>query len=141
MKNMEAKQELKSATPDPALQDWISKQLNEAASELIKRGLVQAAVAEAKPAWVLPFTLLIGRIRDLGREDGFDWFICGDGPLTHVRSDFADSPREAARHFALQWQLLASRMNAAQGDELAKKAGALYELVEEDQLWLSRKAE
>jgi hypothetical protein len=137
---MEAKQEFESVKPDPALQDWISKRMNEATNELIKRGLIQAAVAEAKPAWVLPFTLLIGRIRDLGREDGFDWFICGDGPLTHVRSNCAESPREAARHFALQWQLLASRMGGAQGDELARKAGALYELVEEEQLWLARQA-
>jgi hypothetical protein len=135
---MEAKQALESAKTDPVLKDWISKKLNEATNELMKRGLGQAAVVEAKPAWVLPFTLLIGRIRELGREDGFDWFICGDGPLTHVSSDYAESPREAARHFALQWQLLASRMSDAQADDLARKAGALYELVEEEQLWLTR---
>lgn len=135
---MEAKQALESAQPDPALQDWTRKRMNEATNELIKRGLAQTAVVEAKPAWVLPFILLIGRIREFGREDGFDWFICGDGPLTHVSSNCAESPREAARHFALQWQLLASRMDRAQGDELATKAGALYALVEEEQLWLAQ---
>jgi hypothetical protein len=116
------------------LDAWIKQQIDAAVQELIARGVVDSAVVEAKPAWVLPFALLIGKVREHGRASGFDWFICGDAPITITGFAVADRPREAARHFALQWQLEAARQGEA-GKDLAKKAEALYELVEEDGLW------
>jgi hypothetical protein len=96
--------------------------------------VVESIVVEARPAWVLPYALLIGKIRDKSPSGGFDWFICGDAPLTHVHSSKAGTPREAARHFALQWQLDAARQGPA-GAALAEKAGALYQIVEDVSLW------
>jgi hypothetical protein len=116
------------------LQAWIKQQMDASVPELIKLGLADAVVFEARPAWVFPYTLVIGQCRDRGREKGFDWFICGDAPLSHVGSDVATTPREAARHFALNWQLEAARQGEA-GAALAEKAEALYELVENDGLW------
>ncbi len=125
---------------DPALQAWIQRQMNNAVHEMMERGLVESLVVEAKPAWVLPCTLLIGKIRRQHQSSGFDWFICGDAPLTYTLSTVAATPREAARHFALQWQLDAARQGEA-GNELARKAGALYQLVEQDVFWQKQGSE
>ena len=124
-----------SVQADDKLNAWIKQALDAAVQQLLARGLSDSVVVEAKPAWVMPYVLLIGRFRDHGRQTGFDWFICGDAPLSQVSSKVAATPREAARHFALQWQLDAARAGAA-GAELAKKAEALYELVQQDALWL-----
>ncbi|MCU0988836.1 MAG: DUF4826 family protein [Xanthomonadales bacterium] len=122
------------AQPDEKLNAWVKQRMDGAVRELMQRGVVEDVVVEAKPAWVFPFTLLIGRIRDQSGRAGFDWFICGDAPLSHVDSKMAATPREAARHFALQWQLDATRAGEA-GADLVKKAEALYELVQQDALW------
>lgn len=122
--------------PDEAIKAWIKKSMDDVVQELMDRGVLDSIVAEARPAWILPFTLLIGQVREHGKSGGFDWFICGDGPTTVANSKVAASPREAARHFALQWQLEASR-KGADGAELSHKAGALYELVEDQGMWES----
>jgi len=122
--------------PDEAIEAWIKKSMDGMVQELMDRGVLDSIVAEARPAWMLPFTLLIGQVREHGKTGGFDWFICGDGPTTVANSKVATSPREAARHFALQWQLESSR-KGAEGAELSQKAGALYELVEDQELWES----
>ena len=122
--------------PDKKLQDWIKKSMDEAVRDLMDLGVVESVVAEARPAWVLPFTLLIGQVREHGKAGGFDWFIWGDGPTTVASSTVAASPREAARHFALQWHLQGARKEGAEA-ELTRKAEALYELVEDPQFWSS----
>lgn len=119
---------------DEKLQAWIKQTLDQAVKDLTSQGVYEGLVIEARPAWALPFQILIGQIREQGQATGFDWFICGDLPLGHIHSSNAISPREAARNFALQWQLDAERMEQG-GDELAKKAGSLYELTNEDSLW------
>jgi len=124
-----------TAQADAKLNAWIKQVLDAAVQQLLARALSDSVVVEAKPAWVMPYTLLIGRFRDHGRQTGFDWFICGDAPLSHVSSKVAATPREAARHFALQWQLDAARLGEA-GVELVRKAEALYELVQQEALWL-----
>jgi hypothetical protein len=122
--------------PDEAIEAWLKKSMDDVVQELMDRGVLDSIVAEARPAWFLPFTLLIGQVREHGNTEEFDWFICGDGPTTVASSKVAASPREAARHFALQWQLESSR-KGEQGAELSHKAGALYELVEDRELWES----
>ena len=122
--------------PDEAIKAWIKKSMDDMVQELMDRGVLDSIVAEARPAWMLPFTLLIGQVREHGKTEGFDWFICGDGPTTVANSRVAASPREAARHFALQWQLESVRKGDG-GADLSHKAGALYELVEDPNLWES----
>jgi hypothetical protein len=117
------------------LNAWIKEQLHSAVRQLGEQGVVEGMVVEAKPAWVLPFVLVIGRVREKDQETGFDWFISGDAPVTNADHSVAETPREAARHFALQWQLRAARQGDA-GEELARKAEALYEIVEDDEFWL-----
>jgi hypothetical protein len=134
------------------LKIWIKSQLDAAVQKLIKHGTVDSLIIEAKPAWVLPFQILIGKIRDQGHPDEFEWFICGEVPLDYLESTVASTPREAARHFAMKWQLgavryeeledpespgettEASRQDAV--DQLVEKAEALYALADDTRLWL-----
>jgi len=134
------------------LNNWIKRKLESGVNELMDRKIVDVLLAEARPAWVFPYQILIGKVRERGQRVGHIWFICGDRiPTDTVKSYKASSPREAARHFALKWQLEASRAQeaweqsggkwmpgarSAQGkDELVAQAEGLYELVNADELW------
>jgi len=134
------------------LNNWIKRTLDSAVKELMDRNIVDVLVAEARPAWVFPFQILIGKVRERGSKMGHTWFICGDRvPTDHVHSSKASSPREVARHFALKWQLDTARAQeawersggkwmpgarSADGKgERVEQAEALYELVTIDKLW------
>lgn len=134
---------------DQARQDelnaWIKKQLNTAVQKAMKQGSVEGLLVEAKPAWVLPFQVLIGKIRTQGQAAQFQWCICGEVPTDFLQAGIANSPREALRHFSMKWQLAAARhkevnlKNPTQEDpegQLATHAEDIYSLVEDDRLWL-----
>lgn len=133
------------------LKIWIKSELDTAVQKLIKHGTVDSIIVEAKPAWVLPFQILIGKVRAQGHSGEFDWFICGEVPLDFLESTVASTPRDAARHFAMKWQLGAVRYqqlvaeespgDAAKTsqqeavDQLVEKAEALYAVVDDTRLW------
>lgn len=134
-----------------ALDAWIKKQLDAAVRKSMKKGTIDSLVIEAKPAWVLPFQILIGKIRAQGQSNNFEWFICGELPTDYLESSVASTPRETARHFAMKWQLAAARhqQKTAQdmstsnvklrqedpADQLVNHAEALYALTEDDRVW------
>jgi hypothetical protein len=139
----------KTEKPDrKELDAWVKKSLNTAVYKYIDKGIVDSAVVEAKPAWVLPFQILIGKIRAKDQPENFTWVICGELPTDYVASSVATTPKEVARHFSLKWQLTASKVqkkNTEQApspitqDDVANNlighAEALYELVENEPLW------
>ncbi|MBT8059317.1 MAG: DUF4826 family protein [Gammaproteobacteria bacterium] len=129
---------MSQATPpvDKDTARWVKEQLDRTVQELIGQGRFDRILVEAKPAWALPQSILIGKIREQGPSSGFEWFISGDCPTDLTSAEKASSPREAARHFCLKWQLEAARQGSA-GDDLAEIAEALYRLVEEDSIWLT----
>lgn len=127
------------------LNAWIKKQLDAVVRKSMKQGRMEGLLIEAKPAWVLPFQILVGMIRQQDRTDGFDWCICGEVPTDFLQHGVADSPREALRHFSMKWQLAAARheevnlKNPVQDDpagQLAAHAEDIYDLVEDDRLWI-----
>lgn len=133
------------------LNAWIKTQLDDAVGKLIDRGEVESLLVEAKPAWVYPFKILIGKIRAQGESKIFDWFICGDVPTDFLNSTVASTPRDAAKHFSMKWQLQAARHQTLEGrdpsetgpksdqkdrvDQLIDKAELLYALVDDVKLW------
>jgi hypothetical protein len=134
------------------LDAWVKEHLDTVVHKLMKRGNIDSIVVEAKPAWVLPFQILIGKIRAQGSSNEFQWFICGEAPTDYLQSSVASTPRDAARHFAMKWQLAAARyeQKAEQNQDavthesprndpiaqLIEQAEALYLVVEDDRLWL-----
>ena len=133
------------------LDAWIKTQLNAAVWTLTDKVNIDSPLVEAKPAWMLPYQILIGKIRAQGAPKEFEWFICGDLPTDFLGSTVAATPRDAARHFALKWQLQVARYQDMANQEpsgskpelkqdeidsqLAEKAEALYGLVENAGLW------
>jgi len=133
------------------MDDWIKKNLGAAVHKLIDKGVIDSSVVEAKPAWVLPFQILIGKIRSNEQQENFKWFICGEVPTDYLESAVAETPREVARHFSMKWQLTASRYQGrkidlstseiAQEDvinNLISQSQDLYSLVEDNSLWLQK---
>lgn len=114
---------------------WVQLQLDAAVQELMNNGVVESLLVEAKPAWIFPLQILIGEIREQGDSRQFKWFICGEVPTDHLNSADASTPREAARHFAMKWQLDAARDQEGFDKQLADKAEALYALVDDARLW------
>ena len=143
-------------TPDnPAREElnaWIKKQLDVAVRKLMNQGAVDSLIVEAKPAWVLPFQILIGKIRAHGHAKDFEWFICGEVPTDYLESTVASTPRESARHFAMKWQLAAARHQGQSEQEspdqqqgsgepdsqLAEQAEGLYALADDSRLWMQQ---
>lgn len=114
--------------------EWASAQLQKAVYELIEREIFDDPLVEAKPIWALPDSLIIGKARPRGSPHDFVWFICGDAPLLSVEGSAAHSARDAAKHFAYQWQLQIDP-NSKDAETLIKKAESLYELTQVDELW------
>lgn len=132
------------------LKAWIKQQLDDAVWGLMDKGALESLLVEAKPAWVFPYQVLIGKVREQGQPTAFDWFICGEVPTDLVDSENASTPRDAARYFAMKWQLEAARQESLaektpteQAPEspnagvvtLADKAEALYALVDDAEIW------
>lgn len=133
------------------LVDWSREQLGFAVDRLMREGVFRGDLLEIKPAWAFPNEFVIGRVREQGDASGFIWVICGSEPFDFLSSNVASTPRDAARHFTMRWQLEAERHRdpAVQKkvDPLAQKdwnslcaalearATALFKLVETDDLW------
>ena len=130
---------------------WAQDRLAKAVDEITKSGIFDSATVEARPEWTLPNSIVIGRVRESGRGNREFWVIAGELPTDCISAELCATPREAARHFALKWQLGAEHLRdpelrKAQGlnqerdwepasDELASVAESLYEVVEADKVW------
>jgi hypothetical protein len=130
---------------------WSREQLNIAIDELIRAGELDGVLLEARPAWAFPRSTVIGKVREQGEHDLFYWVICGDPPVDYINATMAATPREAARHFAMKWQLEAARHREPQVrkkldpegkrdwdtlcDALETRALSLFRLVDADSLW------
>lgn len=131
------------------LQAWVKQRLDVAVKELINNSVFGSLLVEAKPAWVYPFQVLIGKVREHGSSKTFKWLICGEVPTDFVNSAAASTPREAARYFAMKWQLEVARHKdlsdqkspgpvpelRESDSQLAELAEELYELADDENLW------
>jgi hypothetical protein len=115
---------------------WARKVFDKAVRELIANNLIDIEVFEARPSWTMANQIVIGQVREVNSSTIFSWVICGDLPTDHINSDVAATPRDAARHFSLKWQLDATRLTEPSASErLIQKAELLYELSESENIW------
>jgi hypothetical protein len=115
---------------------WARAEFDKAVRNLIAGNLVDIDVIEARPVWALENRVVIGQIREANESTVFRWIICGDLPTDHIGSELAATPRDAARHFSLKWQLDAARQtDPSVAEPLADKAELLYELAENGDIW------
>ena len=149
MSEEESTERLSGEEQNRAFEDWVQRELNGHATHLFKAGVIDGRV-EVAIAWALPGRLCIGTVASKTDKDKAFWVISGDIPTDHLELKQAATAREAAKHFALKWQLQAVRLAesqavgrhdedprvfAAASTELTRKAEALYVLTEQDEHW------
>ena len=135
-----------------ALKGWYKPLLDGVVQEMLKRNAVVGTAVEATPVWIFPNKILIAKVWGMGQKTRFIWTISGDGLITdHIPASMAATPRDAARHFSLKWQMDADRLLALgnsktpavdkrssmgnYANKLIKDAEALYDLAERDDIW------
>ena len=149
-------QKQKTETGTPAeqqnLQAWYKGLLDRVVREMVKTGAVEGAAIEARPVWVYPEEVLIARVWSAAQKSRFVWAIAGEGVvIDHIAGSLAADAREAAKHFALKWQMDADRLvqkvkerpdlqhAVTQIEDYAAKlvssAEMLYRLTEIESIW------
>jgi len=121
--------------------EWGKQQLEVAIDELARLGVVDGPSVEGRVAWMLPLKMLIAEVRETGQKQRALWVIAGDVPTDQIDARLAETPRDAARHFSLKWQMHAARQEPTPGDvavgaDLAVQAEVLNSMVETDDVWL-----
>lgn len=130
---------------------WARDCLDKAVITVSKTGVLEGITFEARVAWTLPQRLVIGQIRDSGPSRRELWIISGEVPTDCIDASTCATPRDAARHFALKWQLGAEQLRdpeerakrplkpvadwSSVADELEQVATDLYALADEDLAW------
>lgn len=123
------------------LDDWVNKTLSKSVQSLAAKGVVESQLVEAKPSWVLPFTIMIGKIRESTTHARFLWFANSNELVHFAGEQVASTPREAARYFAMKWQIDSQKLqddptvDNVLADSLAEQSRSLLELVDADSLW------
>lgn len=135
-----------------AIRAWFKPLLDNVVVELQARNVVSGTAVEASPVWMFPYKILIAKVWGLGQKNRFTWTIAGEAMITdHIPGKMAATPKDAARHFALKWQMDADRLIAlansntpvegkrehlsAYAHKLIHDAEALYGLTEQDGIW------
>ena len=136
-----------------ALKDWYKPLLDGVVQEMLKRKAVAGTAVEATPVWIFPSKILIAKVWGMGQKTRFIWTISGEGVITdYIAGNTAATPKDAARHFVLKWQVDADRLLAVgnskgrTGDaqlqmrnyanKLIQDAESLYDLTEREEIWL-----
>ena len=60
--------------------------------------------------WIIPYRAMLGRVWPKHAVSPKYWVITGVVPTDHAETTAARNVREAARYFALKWQLEAARL-------------------------------
>lgn len=130
---------------------WARARLDEACITASEAGILEGITFEARIAWTLPNRIVIGQLRDTGPHLREFWIIAGEVPTDCIDATTCATPRDAARHFALKWQLGAEQLRDPEerkkralkpvedwdsaANELEQVAAEFYALSEEDQAW------
>ncbi|MGB5486688.1 MAG: DUF4826 family protein [Lysobacterales bacterium] len=145
--------ESRSETEKEALKDWFKPLLDKVVQEMLKRNAVTGTAVEASPAWAFPNKILIAKVWGMGQKTRFIWTISGEGVITdYIAGSMAATPKDAAKHFALKWQMDADRLLAVgknkgptrdaqlqmgnYANKLIKDAESLYDLTNREEVWL-----
>ena len=102
--------------------------------------------------WIIPHRAMLGRVWPKhGTPSPKLWIITGVVPTDHAEANAARSCREAARYFAMKWQLEAARLGKGNSsapdmgdtkidwddmqDSIARRAEWLHDLMQDNRRW------
>jgi len=144
-------------TEKEALKSWYTTLLHSLTREMIKIKAIIGPAVEAKPVWISPHKILIARVWEASQKSDFIWAIAGEKAVTdHIPGNMAATPREAARHFSMKWQMDADRLlditkkrptvegtqenMEAYTKQMIQYAESLYDLAGRDDVWQQKSA-
>ena len=133
--------------------EWLKEQIQGMNRHVYTSGLISTE-ATGLCIWAVPHLVFLGQVWPTEDRSKKYWVISGlDLPTDHIDESLAATPRDAARHFSMKWQLQSSKVanlgEQGVGDDgstastdwqqiagsLQSNAEALYTLVERDELW------
>lgn len=141
------------ATADSdAVRSWFTKLLDQVVKEMIRLKAVTGVAVQAAPVWAVPNDLLMAKVWAVGKESDFVWTLSVDKFIAdYVAGTLAATPRDAARHFSLKWQMDADRIQGVANSKSTSKkdkkrmhdysarlityAEMLYDLSGREEVW------
>lgn len=131
------------AQAEKARADWVREQFQKANEYLASKGILPDNVAVSESRYLPPF-FAVWKLNT--KEKQSYWVISGDLPTDHMAVSAAANARDAVRAFSMHWQLKAqqifeSGMNEKTqlefGNLLVTRAHDLYDMFNNDELWLA----
>lgn len=140
------------AFDEAAFAQWHQAQQQQVADYLRRQQIFDGDIT-GEWLWIIPHRAMLGRVWPKhGAQSPKLWIITGVVPTDHADSGAARSARDAARYFALKWQLEAARLGqgnssvpqvgeskvdwkAMEGD-IATRAEWLHDLMQDDRRWM-----
>jgi hypothetical protein len=139
------------AFDEAAFAEWHQAQQQQVADYLRKQQIFDSDIT-GEWLWIIPHRAMLGRVWPKHGVSPKYWVITGVVPTDHAEAGAARTVREAARYFALKWQLEAARLGqgnssvpqvgdakvdwkAMEGD-IAKRAEWLHDLMQDDRRWM-----
>lgn len=139
------------AFDEAAFAQWHQAQQQQVADYVRRQGIFDTDIS-GEWLWIIPHRAMLGRIWPKHGVSPKYWVITGVVPTDHAEAGVARNVREAARYFALKWQLEAARLgkgsNAAPavgGDKIdwkdmenniASRAEWLHDLMQDNRRWM-----
>ena len=139
------------AFDEQAFAAWHQAQQQQVADYLRRQQIFDTDIT-GEWLWIIPHRAMLGRVWPKHGATPKYWVITGVVPTDHAEAGAARNVREAARYFALKWQLEAARLgkgNAAAptiGDakidwkemetNIARRAEWLHDLMQDNRRWM-----
>lgn len=139
------------AFDEAAFAQWHQAQQQQVADYVRRQGIFDTDIS-GEWLWIIPHRAMLGRIWPKHGVSPKYWVITGVVPTDHAEAGVARNVREAARYFALKWQLEAARLgkgsNAAPAiggdkidwkdmeDNIASRAEWLHDLMQDNRRWM-----
>lgn len=139
------------AFDEAAFAQWHQAQQQQVADYVRRQGIFDTDIT-GEWLWIIPHRAMLGRIWPKHGVSPKYWIITGVVPTDHADSGVARNVREAARYFALKWQLEAARLGQGSGaapsvagdkidwkameGDIAKRAEWLHDLMQDNRRWM-----
>ncbi len=139
------------AFDEAAFAQWHQAQQQQVADYVRRQGIFDTDIT-GEWLWIIPHRAMLGRIWPKHGVSPKYWIITGVVPTDHADSGVARNVREAARYFALKWQLEAARLGKGSGaapsvagdkidwkdmeNNIARRAEWLHDLMQDNRRWM-----
>jgi hypothetical protein len=139
------------AFDEAAFAEWHKAQQQQVADYLRRQQIFETDIT-GEWLWIIPHRAMLGRIWPKHGVSPKYWVITGVVPTDHAEAGAARTVRDAARYFALKWQLEAARLGQGNGSapamgdskvdwkametNIAARAEWLHDLMQDNRRWM-----